>query len=66
VKGELLSSTSVYSSFTCENITIDKDIKEYESIDIHVVRNRNTERYVKKQKVTNLFLTTRKVPIAIN
>ncbi len=39
VKGELLRSTSVYSHFTCENITKDTDIKEYESIDIHGVRN---------------------------
>jgi hypothetical protein len=34
VKGELLCSSSVYSPFTCENITMtkDTDIKEHESL----------------------------------
>ena len=39
MKGERLRSTSVNSPFTYKNITKDTDIKEYESIDIHGVRN---------------------------
>jgi hypothetical protein len=35
-----LISTNVYSHFTCEIITKDTDIKDYESIDINDVRNK--------------------------
>jgi hypothetical protein len=31
--------TSVYSHFTCENITKDTGVKEFKSIDIHGIRN---------------------------
>jgi hypothetical protein len=39
VKGEQLYSTSVNSPFTYRNMAKDTDIKGYESIDVHGVRN---------------------------
>jgi hypothetical protein len=40
VKGEQLQSTSVNSPFTDRSIAKDTDIKGYESIEVHGVRNR--------------------------